>query len=129
MVQRSTGEKLLLLFAFLLVGTVAVLLASVRTGRIYRNVTAGMEPTLPVGTRIITVPADEVARGDIITFRYPLDPKVTFVQRVVAVGGDVVEIRAKALIVNGRELRESYAFHEDPQIYPDNPALPEPYRS
>lgn len=51
-------------------------------------------------------------RGDIIAFRYPLDPRVTFLKRVVAVGGDVVEIREDALYVNGAPVAEPYAVHK-----------------
>lgn len=40
------------------------------------------------------------ARGDIVTFENPLDGRL-FIKRVVAVPGDVVELRRKRLIVNG----------------------------
>ena len=45
------------------------------------------------------------ARGDVVTFVNPLDGRL-FVKRVVAVPGDVVELRMKQLIVNGE--RASY---------------------
>jgi signal peptidase I len=50
-------------------------------------------------------------RGDIIAFQYPLDPRITFLKRVVAVGGDVVEIREDLLFVNGAPVAEPYAVH------------------
>jgi signal peptidase I len=51
-------------------------------------------------------------REDIIAFHYPLDPRITFLKRVVAVGGDVVEIREDALYVNGAPVAEPYAVHK-----------------
>ena len=45
------------------------------------------------------------ARGDVVTFVNPLDGRL-FVKRVVAVPGDVVELRMKQLMVNGE--RASY---------------------
>jgi signal peptidase I len=97
--------------------------------RIYRNPTASMEPTLPVGARFLTILTNKADRGDIVAFVYPLDTRVLFGKRVVAVGGDVVEIRDKRLFVNGNEVNEHYAVHADPIIYPNNKLLPEPYRS
>ena len=58
-----------------------------------------------------------------------MQPEVVFAKRLVAVGGDTVEIRSKQLFVNGKSLAEPYAVHLDPTIYPASPTLPEPYRS
>jgi len=41
------------------------------------------------------------ARGDVMVFRYPKDPALNFVKRVVGLPGDVVEYRGKALFING----------------------------
>jgi signal peptidase I len=40
-------------------------------------------------------------RGDVVVFRYPLDTKVDYIKRVVAVPGDILEYRRKTLYVNG----------------------------
>lgn len=50
-------------------------------------------------------------RGDIVAFRYPRDPRISFLKRVVAIGGDVVEIRDDALYVNGAPVPEPYVVH------------------
>ena len=42
-------------------------------------------------------------RGDIVVFRYPLDQKVHFVKRCVAVGGDVLTIKDKVLYLKPHE--------------------------
>ena len=52
-----------------------------------------------------------IHRGDIIVFRYPKDPSETFLKRVVAVGGDRVEIRDSVLHVNSQPVQEPYAMH------------------
>jgi signal peptidase I len=95
----------------------------------FKNTTLGMSPTVRIGEFIVTKRTSAPTRGDIIAFHYPLNPKTTFLKRVVAVGGDTVEIRDKRLIVNGSAIEEPYAAHEDPQTYPKDPTLPEPYRS
>lgn len=52
-------------------------------------------------------------RADIIVFEFPEDPSKDFIKRVVAVPGDVVEIREKKLFLNGEEQHESYIQHVD----------------
>jgi signal peptidase I len=49
-----------------------------------------------------------VERGDIITFHYPLDPKLSFIKRAIGLPGDVVEVRDKQVLVNGVVLNEPY---------------------
>lgn len=80
-----------------------------------------MQPTLLVGDHIF-VDMRQSARnpkhGDIIVFEYPVDPNKDFVKRVVAVGGDVVEIRDKELWVNNRPMKEMHTIHTDPGVLP-----------
>ena len=69
---------------------------------------------LPVlNTRVIANEKPE--RGDVIVFRYPEDPAIPFIKRVVAVPGDHVQYKNKTLSINGSEvelkLREVY--HSD----------------
>ena len=98
--------------------------------RVYINHTGSMEPTIHIGERMIMRKTNAASRGDIIVFDYPLQPNTTFAKRVVAVGGETVEIRDKQLFVNGRKVDEPYAIHEDPMVFSRRePPLPEPYRS
>ena len=54
------------------------------------------------------LPYQEVRRGDIIVFRYPLDIQQNYVKRVAGVPGDRIRIVDKVLHVNGRPLNEPY---------------------
>jgi signal peptidase I len=40
-------------------------------------------------------------RGDVIVFKYPLDPSTDYIKRVVGLPGDVVEMRQEELYING----------------------------
>jgi len=51
---------------------------------------------------------DEIERGDIVVFWYPLDPSTSYIKRVIGVPGDVVEIRDGHVLVNGTLLDEDY---------------------
>jgi signal peptidase I len=42
--------------------------------------------------------------GDVVVFRYPEDPRVDYIKRVVGVPGDHVEYRSKVLYINGHEV-------------------------
>jgi len=47
-------------------------------------------------------------RGDIIVFRYPVDPKVNYIKRVVGIPGDEITVEDNQIWVNGeRQERES----------------------
>jgi signal peptidase I len=46
----------------------------------------------------------EPERGDVVVFRYPVDPKVNFIKRMVGLPGDTIAYRDKRLFINGEEV-------------------------
>ncbi len=48
-------------------------------------------------------------RGDVIVFVYPKDRTKDFIKRVIAVAGDTVEVRHKAVYINGAKVEEPHA--------------------
>ncbi len=71
-----------------------------------------MEPSLHDGEFVVVnrlayrwaIPA----RGDIIVFRFPLDPERRFIKRIVGLPGDEVRVLDGAVLVNGELLAEPY---------------------
>ncbi len=57
------------------------------------------------------LPYSKVRRGEIIVFRYPVNPEQHFVKRVVGIPGDRVRLVNKRLRVNGAPVRETYAVY------------------
>jgi len=52
-------------------------------------------------------------RGDVMVFRYPADPSLDYIKRVVGVPGDRIEYRDKKLTVNGQPVpRRQVADYE-----------------
>lgn len=53
--------------------------------------------------------------GDVIVFKYPNDETRDFIKRIIAVGGDTVQVRDNRVWLNGRQLDEPYvregSFH------------------
>jgi signal peptidase I len=56
---------------------------------------------LPVLNRKI-VPIGEPQRGDVVVFRYPPNPSINYIKRLVGLPGDRVQVKDDRLIVNGQ---------------------------
>lgn len=67
-------------------------------------------------TGTVLIPIREPQRNDIIVFRFPRDPDLDYIKRVVAVAGDTVEIRDKVVQVNGKPMDDKYGVHLDDNI-------------
>jgi signal peptidase I len=78
----------------------------------YRIPSGSMLDTLRPGDRVLVNRAvyhlRDPQRGDVIVFRYPQDPDVVFIKRVVGAPGDLLEVRDGHLYVNGRGVAEPY---------------------
>lgn len=111
---RSLGLLILIIFAF-------------RWSVVspYHVPTASMEPTIKVGDRLLAfklaynfkIPFTDTVvaewgtpqRGDIIVFRYPRDPDIDYVKRVIGVAGDKIQIRDDVVHINGEtQFRENH---------------------
>ena len=104
--------------------------------------TGSMEDTLLVGDHLLVdklayapsgpaskylLPYEQVKRGDIIVFRYPVDISQTFVKRCMGVPGDRIRIINKQVYLNGVKLDEPYKVNKTDYIdpYRDNfPSAP-----
>ncbi len=98
---------------FVIAVVLAVLIRTFLMGP-YKIPTGSMEPTLMVGDRIfvekLSYRFHEPKRGDVVVFKYPLDLKKDFVKRLIAFGGEDVEIRDGNIYVNGKKLDQPDTF-------------------
>ncbi|MGD2272189.1 MAG: signal peptidase I [Desulfobacterales bacterium] len=116
---------------------VAILLALlIRTFFVqaFKIPSGSMKQTLQIGDHILVnkfiygikipflketiIPVKQPDRGDIIVFKFPIDPDKDFIKRVIGVGGDVVEGRDKKIYVNNQPLEDEYSIRTDSQIIP-----------
>ena len=90
----------------------------------FRIPSGSLEPTLLVGDFLIVnkfiyglrLPVFEKKvlaiqspkGGDIVVFRWPPNPKLDFIKRVIGVPGDVIQYHHKILTVNGQEAKQDF---------------------
>ena len=62
-------------------------------------------------------PIFDAERGDVVVFIYPEDRSKDFIKRVIGVAGDTVEVRAKKVFINGKQVEDPHAHFAgyDPQ--------------
>lgn len=74
-------------------------------------------PRLPY-TSLRVPPIKSVRRQEIVAFRYPRNPSVMYVKRVIGIGGDSVRVSNKRVFVNGEELDEPYVQFQYSTVLP-----------
>jgi len=82
-------------------------------------------PRLPY-TSLRIPPLRRVHPQDIVAFRYPRNPSVMFVKRVIGVGGDVIRIEDRKVLVNGQPLKEPYIQFQYSSTLPLRDNFPPP---
>ncbi len=106
-------ENLRQLFVFILI----ILAFRWSVASPYHVPTASMEPTIKVGDRLLAYKLAydlklpfldytlatwaEPKRGDIVVFKYPKDPDIDYVKRIVGLPGDKIRVENQILYING----------------------------
>lgn len=71
-----------------------------------------MVPTIEINDKVIVTNFSywfaEPQRGDVIVFRYPLDPKKDYIKRCIGLPGETVEFRDSQLYIDGQLVDEPY---------------------
>jgi signal peptidase I len=78
----------------------------------YEIPSPSMEPTLFPGDCILVNKLAYLGRtpirGDIVVFKYPVDPERVFIKRVIAIEGEDFEIKDSQVYINNKPLSEPY---------------------
>ena len=102
-IVREYADSLLIAFVLAMIIRAFVVQA-------YKIPTGSMIPTLDIGDRILVCKFlywfREPRPGEIVVFKYPEDPKLAYIKRLVATGGQTVEIKSGAIWINGETLSE-----------------------
>jgi signal peptidase I len=72
---------------------------------------------------------EPIERGDVVVFKYPLDPTKSYIKRVIAMSGDHIRIDGGQVYVNNEPLDEDYVppAYADSRSYPDTVVPPDCY--
>lgn len=116
MVDFVKSEMLELLKSLALAGILAFLVITFILQGFYIP-SGSMRPTLEVGDRIFVnkfiYRFREPARGDLMVFRYPIDPTKKYIKRLIGLGGEVLEIQGGQVFIQGEAMVEDYLLQEE----------------
>ena len=124
-------------FESLVVTVILALYGTTFAIQAFKIPSSSMEDTLLIGDHLMVdklayaprdrwlgsaLPYQDVKRGDIVVFKYPVDPSTHYVKRVVGVPGDRLRLVNKQLYVNGPLVDEGYKVQKMPNQdeYRDN---------
>ena len=117
----------------LFVRTWAVQAFKIPTGSMENNLLVGdhllvdkfaFSPTLSEFERTF-LPISHIKRGDVIVFKYPVEPDRDFIKRVIGLPGETLEMKQKKIYINGRPLDEPYVHFIRP-LNPERAELGDP---
>ena len=109
-------------FESLVIAVVLALFIRTFVVQAFKIPTGSMEPNLLIGDHLLVnklvfgpssngvertlLPMKDIARQDVIVFKYPEDPERDFIKRVIGLPGEQIEVRHKRVYVNGSLLDE-----------------------
>ncbi len=128
----KTIERLKFVKEYLRPALVALLLALlIKTFLVqaFKIPSGSMEPTLQVGDYLLVnkfiygiripyfgtrlFPYEEPGRGDVIVFIYPVDPSKDFIKRVIAKGGEKVQIIDNQIFINDKRIPDPWGHFKE----------------
>jgi signal peptidase I len=124
--QKSTIREY---FESIVITAIIALFATTFVVQAFKIPTGSMETNLLIGDHLLVnkyvyginsgfvgklLPYKAPKRGDVIVFKYPNNPEVAYVKRLIGMPGDKIEMIGRTVYVNGQALKEDYTRYIDP---------------
>jgi signal peptidase I len=125
--QKSTAREY---FESIVIAVVLALFIRTFVVQAFKIPTGSMEPNLLIGDHLLVnkfmfgpaatpleetlLPMDDLARYDVVVFKYPEEPERDFIKRVIGLPGETLEIRQKRVHIDGKPLDEPHAHFIEP---------------
>jgi signal peptidase I len=124
--KKSTTREY---FESIVITAIIALFATTFVVQAFKIPTGSMESNLLIGDHLLVnkfvygyhsgwlsnlLPYKDLKRGDVIVFKYPHNPEVAYVKRLIGLPGEKVEMVGHTVYINGQPLKESYTQYIDP---------------
>jgi signal peptidase I len=126
-VKKSVAREY---FESLVIAVILALFVRTWVFQAFKIPTGSMEQNLLIGDHLIVnkmifaptmtgleraiLPGRQIRRGDVIVFKYPVEPDRDFVKRVIGLPGERLELHRKKIFINGKALEERYVQFLEP---------------
>lgn len=115
-------------FESIVITAIIALFATTYVVQAFKIPTGSMESNLLIGDHLLVnkfvygihdgpfsglLPYKEPRRGDVIVFKYPKNPDVAYVKRLIGMPGDKLEMIGRTIYINGQALKEDYTQYID----------------
>ena len=116
-------------FDSLVFTAIIALFATTFVVQAFKIPTGSMESNLLIGDHLLVnkfvygvhpkfldkiLPYRQPKRKDVIVFKYPNEPEIDYVKRLMGLPEDVIEMMGRTLYINGKPLKENYTQYIDP---------------
>ncbi len=115
-------------FESIVITAIIALFATTFVVQAFKIPTGSMESNLLIGDHLLVnkfvygvhgdffskiLPYKDLKRGDIIVFKYPENPELAYVKRLIGLPGEKVEMVGHTVYIDGNPLEESYTQYID----------------
>jgi signal peptidase I len=122
--KKSTAREY---FESIVVAVILALFIRTFVVQAFKIPTGSMEENLLIGDHLLVnkfvygptatpledrvLPIGDISRGDVIVFKYPVEPDRDFIKRVIGLPGETVEVRDRKVYINGAPIDEPYVHY------------------
>jgi signal peptidase I len=122
--KKSTAREY---FESIVVAVILALFIRTFVVQAFKIPTGSMEENLLIGDHLLVnkfvfgptasgaeqavLPITDIKRGDVIVFKYPVEPERDFIKRVIGLPGETVEVKERKIYINGTVIDDPHSHY------------------